>query len=472
MDFVWEGAKIKPLIGVLLVGLLLWFSPVPEGLDIKTWHLFSLFVATILAIIINPLPIGAVAIAALAVCTITKTLTIDQALGSFSSKIVWLILVAFLIARGFIKTGLGSRVAYFFISWLGSSTLGLSYGLIATETLLAPFTPSNTARGAGIIYPVITALTKEYDSRPGDSSRKRIGAYLLKMSYQTNVITSAMFLTATAANPLIASLAAKAGLVVTWTTWAWAAIVPGITNLIILPLAMFVIMPPEVKYTPKAPQLAKEKLREQGALSFGEIMMLLTFALLLTLWIFGPYIGISATAAALAGLAILLSTGVLTLEDVLKEKNAWNTFLWLATLLMMASNLTELGMMDWFGDKVSVMVSSLDWITTLVVIAIFYFYTHYFFASMTAHVTSLYSALLLVAVGAGAPLEMMAMFMAFLSSLCAGITHYGTGTAPVYFGAGYLTIVEWWRAGGIMSVVNILVWGTVGSVWWKIIGLW
>lgn len=472
MDFVWQGAKIKPLIGVLLIGFLIWFCPVPEGLNLQTWHLFSLFVATILAIIVSPLPIGAVAIIALALCAMTKTLTIDQALGSFSSKIVWLILVAFLIARGFIKTGLGSRVAYFFISWLGSSTLGLSYGLIVTEALLAPFTPSNTARGAGIIYPVIMALTKEYDSNPGDNSRKRIGAYLLKMCYQTNVITSAMFLTATAANPLIASIAMKCGIVVTWTTWALAGIVPGIVNLIVLPLAMFVIMPPEIRYTPKAPQLAREKLKEQGSLSFGEIMMLITFSILLTLWIAGPHIGVSATAAALTGLAILLISGVLNLEDVLKEKNAWNTFLWLATLLMMASNLTELGMMDWFGGKVSGMVASLNWITTLVVIALFYFYTHYFFASITAHVTAFYSALLLVAVGAGAPLEMMGMFMAFLSSLCAGITHYGTGTAPVYYGAGYLTIVEWWRAGGIMSIVNIVIWGGVGAIWWKIIGLW
>lgn len=472
MNFVWNGAKIKPLIGVILIGLLLWFCPIPEGLDVKTWHLFSLFVATIVAIIVAPLPIGGIAISALALCTITNTLTIDQALGSFSSKIVWLILVAFLIARGFIKTGLGSRVAYFFISCLGSSTLGLSYGLIVTESILAPLTPSNTARGAGIIYPVISALTKEYNSKPGDKSRKKIGSYLLKMCYQVNIITSAMFLTGTAANPLIASLAAKSGVIITWTTWAWAAIVPGLINLIILPLAMFVIMPPEVKYTPKAPELARAKLKEQGPLSFGEIMMLVTFALLLTLWIAGSYIGISATTTALVGLSILLITGVLTLEDVLKEKGAWNTFLWLATLLMMASNLTEMGMMSWFGKKISVLVSSLDWVTTLIIISIFYFYTHYFFASITAHVTSLYTALLVVAVGSGAPLEVTAIFMAFLSSLCAGITHYGTGTAPVYFGAGYHTIREWWVAGGLMSIVNILTWGIVGSIWWKIIGLW
>ena len=50
------------------------------------------------------------------------------------------------------------------------------------------------------------------------------------------------------------------------------------------------------------------------------------FALLLVLWagipamIFGPALAVNPTTAALIGLAVLLATGVLSWEDVLKHK--------------------------------------------------------------------------------------------------------------------------------------------------------
>lgn len=468
-----DGAKLYPSLVLLILFVVFWFFiPVPVGMTEQGWHLFIIFVLTILGLIIKPLPMGAMAFTAIAVVIMTKTLSLKMTLSSFSSSIVWLIISAFLLARGFIKTGLGSRIAYYFVSILGKSTLGLAYGLTAAEVLFAPLMPSNTARGAGIIYPIISALNEQYQSKPELNTRKKIGSYLIKLLYQINVLTSAMFLTATAGNPLIVSIAMGQNVEITWGTWAVACIVPGLASLIVLPLLLYFIYPPEMKDTPEAPKFAKAELKNLGSLTSGEIIMLIVFAFLLGLWVFGDKYGIDATSAAMIGLSILLISGVLKWDDIISEKRAWNTFIWMAVLIMLSDQLSKMGITGWFGEKLQKSISSFSWTTVFVLVSLFYFYAHYFFASMTAHISAMYGTFLVVAINAGAPPMFIALFLGVGSSLSAGLTHYGTGTAPVYFGTNYVTTAEWWRIGFIVSVVNLLIWGSLGGLWWKILGFW
>jgi len=468
-----DGAKLKPSLVLLFLFIIMWFVlPIPAGVTVQGWHLFIIFILTILGLIIKPLPMGAMAFTAIAVVVATQTMSLKLTLSSFSSNIVWLIMAAFLLARGFIKTGLGSRIAYYFVSVLGKSTLGLAYGLTAAEVLFAPLMPSNTARGAGIIYPIIDALNDEYKSKPELGTSKKIGSYLIKLLYQINVLTSAMFLTATAGNPLIVGIAAGNGVVISWSTWAIACIVPGFVSLIVLPILLYVIYPPEMKDTPDAPKFAKEKLKNLGPLSSGEIIMLCVFAFLLVLWVFGEKIGIDATSAAIFGLTILLISGVLQWEDIITEKRAWNTFMWMAVLIMLSDQLAKMGITGWFGDKLQRFVADFNWVTVFILVSLGYFYAHYFFASMTAHISALYATFLVVAINAGAPPMFIALFLGAGSSLSAGLTHFGTGTAPVYFGTNYVTTAEWWRIGFIVSVVNLIIWGSVGGLWWKLLGYW
>lgn len=475
--FKLDGAKLYPSLTLLILFVLMWFFlPVPKGVSVQGWHLFIIFILTILGLIINPLPMGAIAFCAVSVVVLTKTLTLKLTLTCFSSNIVWLIVSAFLLAKGFIKTGLGSRIAYYFVSILGKSTLGLAYGLTAAEVLFAPLMPSNTARGAGIIYPIIDSLNTEYgskpDANPEKDTRKKIGSYLIKLLYQINVLTSAMFLTATAGNPLIVSIASGQGVEISWGTWAIACIVPGIASLIVLPMLLYVIYPPEMKSTPEAPAFAKAKLKDLGPLSAGEKIMLFVFALLLGLWVFGEPYGIDATTAALFGMAILLISGVLRWDDVISETRAWDTFIWMAVLILLSDQLSKLGVTAFFGEKMQKSVASFSWLTVFLLVGLFYFYVHYFFASMTAHISAMYGTFLVVCMNAGVPAMYIALFMGVGSSLSAGLTHYGTGTAPVYFSTKYVTITEWWRIGFIVSVVNLLIWGFLGGAWWKILGYW
>ena len=463
------GMKLGIAVGL---GAVIWVIPAPDGVTSAAWHLFAIFVATIVGLVLEPLPMGAVALLGIAAATLTRTLSIDEALSGFSNRIMWLVVIAFFLSRGFIKTGLGARIAYSFVNLLGRRTLGLGYSMMATELVLAPVIPSNTARGASVMYPIVRSVAEAFDSRPGDGTERRIGAFLIMSSFQGNLITSAMFLTAMAANPLAAQMAADLGIEITWLGWAVAASVPGLASLLVVPLVLYRISPPEIKETPGAPRMAREKLAAMGRMNRGEWIMLATLALLLLLWIFGRPLNIHSTIAALTGLCLLLITGVLNWEDILSERAAWDTFIWLSTLVMMASQLSELGLVAWYSETIAGLFAGVGWLPAFLALCLIYFYSHYFFAGNTAQISSMYAAFLGAAVSLGAPPLLAALVLAFFSNLSGGMTHYGTGPAPVLYGAGYIPLAGWWRLGAIVSVVNIVIWLGIGSLWWKLLKIW
>jgi DASS family divalent anion:Na+ symporter len=474
--FEWKGAKVLPLIVVCCFFLILWFyTPSTKDavvLSEQGWKLLVIFLSTILSFIIAPLPMGAMAVIAATMCVLTNTIPLNQVLASFGSNIVWLIVSAFLLARGFIKSGLGARIAFYFIKFLGKSTLGLAYGLTLTELIFAPGTPSNTARGGGIVNPIIKGLSLEYSSLPEENTQRKISSFLYKLLYQINVITSAMFLTATAGNPLIVDILATHGIVLSWGVWALACIVPGCVNLIVVPLVLYVVYPPELKYTPEAPEFARKNLEKLGPMDFDQIVMLLVFILLLFLWVLGDLLKVDATTAGLTGLSLLLLTGVLNWKDIQKEEDAWNTFVWMSVLIMLSAKLAQYGVTKWFGFYILSLLSGVGWVYGLVFMGLLYYYAHYFFASMTAHISALYATFFTASLTLGAPTMLTALFLAVSSSLSAGLTYYGTGSGPVYFGSKCVSAKEWFLYGFIISVVNIVVWVVVGCTWWKVLGYW
>jgi divalent anion:Na+ symporter, DASS family len=464
--------RFVPLVIVLLVGSAFWLLPTPEAVTPQGFHLLGIFVATIVGIILKVLPMGAVALMGLSATILTGSLTFEEAFSGFQSSVVWLIVAAFFIARGFTKTGLGSRIAYFFVRSVGQSTLGLGYGLLASELVLSPAIPSNTARTGGVVFPILTSLARSFGSDPALGTAHRMGSFLTAVVFQTTLITSGMFLTAMAANPLIASFAEESGVVLTWGSWALAASVPCLVSLILMPLLVYKIYPPEIKKTPDAKSFAQEKLAEMGRVSPAEWLMIGVFALLLVLWIFGAPLGLKPAASALLGLVLLLLTGVLSWKEVTHEHTAWETLLWFASLIAMATYLSKFGVIEWAGGYIGKAAGGLSWPYALIVLALAYFYIHYFFASVLAHVVALYPVFLAVAIQVGAPPSLAALLFGFLSSLCGGLTHYGSGPAAVLFGSHYVPIGAWWRIGAIVSVLNLLVFGIVGGAWWKLVGLW
>jgi divalent anion:Na+ symporter, DASS family len=466
-----RNQRIVRFAVLVAVGVIIWFMPMPAGIDHKAWQLFAIFVATILGLILQPLPMGAVVLIGMTTTTLTDTLSIGDALNGFSNGTVWLIFVAFLFARAFAKTGLGRRVAYWFIRAFGHKTLGLAYALAASDLVLAPGIPSGAARTGGVLFPIVRSLSSAFGSEPGESAGK-IGRFIHLTTYQAHGINCAMFLTAMAANPMIVELAKKtANVELTWGTWALAAIVPGLLSLVVVTYVIYLIDRPDIRETPQAAQIAREELARMGAVTRDEKVVLGTFALALLLWMTGSMTHIDATVVALLGLGLMLLFGTITWDDVLGERTGWDTLIWFGGLVGLATMLSKLGMFKWFATTVSTEVTGMAWLPALVVIVLLYNYSGYLFASLTAHTVALYVPMLTVAVAVGAPPLFAALLLAFFSSLCVSLTHYAGGPAPVYFGSGYVTLKRWWAIGFLVSVINIVIWLGIGGVYWQMLGL-
>lgn len=468
-----DRSKLIRALIVVATGAILWFLPPFGGLKAEAMHLIAIFAATILGLILQPLPQGGVVILGIAMVAITKTLTIADTMAGFMDATVWLIVMAFLLARGFIKTGLGRRIAFLLVRAFGKSTLGLGYAVTLADVVIAPATPSNTARAGGILFPVIRSLSSSMGSEPGPSARK-VGSFLMFNEFQTTVITSALFLTGVAPNSLIAKLAKDSlKYEITWMGWFWAALVPAVVSLIVLPYVIYRLTDPEIKKTPEAPEIARKELQKMGPMSIAEKAMTAVFLFTLGLWATGQWTEINATAIALAGVGILVAFNVLEWNDVLKESGAWDALVWFGGLVGMAAGLSKLGVIKLLADTLKANLGGVEsWLIGFVLIVLAYKYSHYLIASMTAHATAFYVPLALVGVSLGAPVALVALVLGFMNSLNAAMTHYGTGPAPVYFGAGYLTMSEWWRNGLIVSLINLVIWLGIGGVWWKVIGLW
>jgi DASS family divalent anion:Na+ symporter len=472
--FLKWGAVLASALAVLL-------APLPAGVTPQSWRLLAIFVATIVGSIVRPVAAGAVVLLGVTAVMLANVMPPGEALRGYADPIVWLVLAAFFISRGMIKTGLGRRIALLFVRAIGRRSLGLAYALIGTSTLLASLIPSVGARSGGIIFPIAMSIAETYDSRPGPTAR-RLGAFLSVVLYQSEVIICAMFLTGQASNVLIAKFAKDlTGTDMTYARWAVGAIVPGLLSLAVVPPLVYRLFPPEIKRTPAAAEFAAAELGRMGPTSRGERVMLAVFVLVALLWMapalpainFAPvaYLrGLHYAVVALVGIAVLLVSGVLEWDDVLSERGAWDVFIWYGGLVRMAEALGETGLTKRFAEGAAGYTAGWYWGAALAALLLLYFYAHYGFASITAHATAMYPPFVVVTIAAGAPPALAALSLAYLSNLSASLTHYGTTPAPIWFGAGYVRQKTWWWLGLVASVPNILIWTLVGFAWWKLLG--
>jgi len=451
-------------LSVVLFGLLLWFMPTPSGLETQAWHLFVVFITAIYAVIINAMPIFTSSILALAVVVLTGTLTTKQAYSGFSEDFILLIIVAFLIARGVIKSGLGKRIAFLIIRKFGTSSLKLGYSIVAADMFISPAFPSNTAR-SGVLFPIVNALAADSGSKVSDGSRKKIGAFLMMTSMAGLTLSSTLWLTAMAANPAGAKMAHELGIEISYGSWALSASVPVLILYVLVPWVIFKLYPPELKETPEAPQIAQKALEKMGSVHKNEWIMGATFIGMVILWIMSGSWGLNKTAVAFMGLGVLMLTNIFTLEDLRGEGNALGTLVWFAILYAMSKYLNELGFMGWVGGHISTAVAGYSWPIVYVSLIIGYVLIHYFFVSQTAQMLALFSVFLGVAIKSGVPPELMAYMLLFATNFNAIITPQGSSANVIYTGSGYIEAGEVYKIGGIVTALNTMVFLTIGTAW-------
>lgn len=457
------------LIAVYLI--VVYGVPKPETVKPEGWRLTGVFLATVAGCVLQPIPGGALVLMAVALSALIGGLTLEKALGGYGDPSVWLVMAAFFISRALINTGLARRIALFFVGLFGRSSLGVSYSLALSDLVLATSIPSNGARSGGVVLPIVRSVAELYESSPG-ATANRLGSYLMSSVYQSICITTAMFYTGQASNSLAANIATtQFGISVTPLSWFVAMSVPGLIALLVVPWVVLQLNPPEIVKTPEAREFAHKRLVEMGPFKRGEWILSVTFLVICALWIRFPRTD-QVTITALLGAMFLLMTGVLHWDDVKGEREAWDLFIWYGGLVEMGRALNDYGVTKAFAQTVAQAFSGVGWVGLFAICAVIYFYAHYGFASITAHILSMLAPFVGILVAKGAPPgPVIFTFLAF-SNLSAGLTNYGTTPCPMFFSQGYVPMAKWWQIGFVVSLVNFAVWIPAGWLWWKVLGYW
>jgi len=482
MKFSW---KLGVPSGVAIILALL---PAPAGLPSYAWFYFAIFAGVIAGLIIENLPGAGVGLIGVTIVMVLSqfvlfspeqlakdgfkpaTEAIKWGLSGFSNTTVWLIFAAFMFALGYEKSGLGKRIALQLVKLMGKRTLTLGYAVVIADLIIAPFTPSNTARSGGTIYPVIRNLPELYDSKPDDPSARRMGSYLMWMAISATCITSTLFLTGLAPNPLAVELVRKTSSVdIGWMQWFTAMAPFGILMLLVLPLVGYVLYPPEVKGGPEVPEWAAKELDKQGPMSKREKLLGVLVLVALGLWIFGGKF-IDATTVAIVVVSMMVILRVVTWDDILANKQAWNTLIWFGTLVTLASGLSQVGFVKWVAEVIGGHMTGLSPLLAMVVLTLLFYFIHYMFASVTAHVTAVLPVML--AVGSAIPgidMPQFAMMLCGTLGIMGILTPYATGPSPVYYGSGYLPSGDYWKMGAIFGVIYIAAYLLIGVPWFAMI---
>ena len=463
-DKLWRVAVMAAIVAIA------WFGGTPEGLKPQVWQLFGIYLATIVGLVLKPFPVPITVLLGVATSSILLSNTKDV-LAGYSNTALWLIFAAFALSVAFGKTGLGHRIAYHLVRAFGSTTLRLGFVTAFLDLILSPATPSNTARAAGIVYPINLSIAEAVGSYPGETAKKA-GAYLLQNGYFATKVTSFLFATAMAPNYLALDFITKlTGVSLNWAQWAAAMFVPGFIMLMLMPLIGYMYERPSVKEIDNK-KIAADGLAELGPMKASEKGLIVIALLAITGWILPTFgIKIDATAVAIVAMIATFVCGIISWDDLLKTKAAWNTLIWFGGILGLSSALTKGKFFEWLAKFLEAHMNfGLDPFMMLILISIISVAVRYFFASGTAYISAMLPVFLIVGINAGIDPTLLAFIMIGTNAYGGSVTHYGAAPGPIIFSAGYNNVKDWWTVGLISAVVCLVLNFVIGIPWWKIAG--
>lgn len=442
---------------IVLFTVLLWNSPIPWEIEPKAWQLFVFFIAAILSVLIEAFSIFVAALLAMTLAVLFQVLETDKAFSGFSEGFMLLILSSFLISNGVVNSGLGKRLALILIKKFGHSTLRLGYCIIATDALIGPGIPSNTAR-SGVLYPIVRSLALDTGSKPEEGSRKAAGSYLMMIGITSLALSSSLWLTAMAANPISAGFGAQYGVNMDFAHWILVSSVPTILAMIIIPFILYKTFPPDLRETPEAPLAAAEALKVMGPLSAKERRMAIIFSVMVVLWALANAFNLNLAIITFLGLAAMIVFEVMTIKELQEGGGeALVTFLWFAIMYVLSSALNEMGFMKVIGEKISGQLTGLSWPLVFFILISMYVLIHYLFVSQTAHLLALFGVFLEVGSNAQVPVVLMVYMLAFATNFFSGLTPQASSANVLFAGSGYLTQQEVYKQGLIVTLASFVV---------------
>ena len=443
----------------------LWLSPVPEGIVREAWHLFALFAAAIVSVVIGAFPILTASVLALAAAVLSGTLAPAKAYAGFANATILLIVVAFLVARAVVKCGLGERLGHMVVSVFGRSTLGLGYSIFVVDGVIAPAFPSNTAR-SGVLYPLVLSLAEAAGARPGVEGRERVGRFLMFSGIASLTLSSALWFTAMAGNPLGAEIARGYGLEIGFGSWFVASSVPTLVAMALLPLVLYKVIAPEVTATPEAPRAARRALAELGPLRAHEKVVAATFAVMVALW-----------ASASTRRARLDRRRVSRPRRPARDRRPHARRhregrrrardLHLVRGALHAQRAAQRARLHGLPGRAAGRRARAGCRRPLagVLLVVVYVLLHYLFVSQTAHLLALFGVFLDVGVKLGVPVALLAFLLLFATNFFSAITPQAASANLLFAGSGYLSQGELYRLGGLTTAFNLVIYLVVGIPW-------
>lgn len=462
---------VKFLLSVLLAGIF-FVIPSPPDLKVAGWHLFGIFAATILALVLQPMPEAVILILAITAGGIF-VVPLQELLIGYTDSTLWLIVVAVMISIGLKKSGLAKRVGLLLISKFGTTSLRLGYILSFMDFVLATSTPAAPARGGGIVFPLAEGVIEACNSKPGITSR-RIGSYMTVLLYMVCMITGSIFMTGMGPNLLNVKLAQQMlGIQITWSMWALAAL-PGVMGLIFIPYLIYKVYPPELTNLESVRQEAIQELKVLGKITTSEYLAGSIFLIIFSLWATGSVTHIDATLVSFIGISLMLLCRIIAWKDIAESKEVWSMLMWFGAILGLSMSLSHTGFFSWLTIflKQLLPIQGLGTYTVLVIIAFLATIPHYLFASLVAYVAAFAPLIFSLIAATDVPRYPAFFLVAYLMVISSTLTHYGNGLGPLLFSKGYVDKKTWWLIGLMVTLFFSILYLVVGPVYWKIIGIW
>lgn len=497
----------------VLLGVTIWFGVTPtEELTVTAIHLLAVFASCITALITTSVDISMLVLTGLTLLAVTHSFecvdhatglltecrlcgdsnpltggtfecragkdSFKQSLGGFSSSVVWLIFAAFHLGKAVQVTNLGRRLSLMMIQAFGKHTLGLAYAIVISELILAPFVPSNTARGGGIVLPVVHSIATTLGSTP--DTNPEVGKFLILVGNHANLLSASMYLTGMAANPIVIAKANQLFPEINFgfTTWLQGSILPGLVCAVCIPLiirwslGLDTSRPERGKHAREGDnvvQHAQMELSKMGPVSVKEWQLCLVLISCLGMWVTSSITQIDSTLVALLGIVALLHMGTITWKDVSGNTNAWDTLFWLGGFVTIAEHLSEAGASTFIGHKISSTIQHFD-LPPVPSLAIAYFLTTFMFSSLSAHTVAFVGTFLDAGHVLGAQPMLLTAFISYFGALGGCMTNFSTGMAAMYYAPGYVPRAKWFTVGLQMALFYLVVYFTIGVAWWKCLG--
>ncbi|MDF2569400.1 MAG: anion transporter [Sporomusa sp.] len=462
-------AKITLLLFVAGVFFLV---PVPSGLSSTAWHLFGVFAALILGLILQPYPEPTLLILTMTLASMF-VLPLQDILVGYTDSMLWLTLVAMMIGIGLKNSGLTRRLGLLLINRFGKTTLRIGYILCFIDLLLATSTPASPARTGGLVYPLAEGVI-EAGSAGNIASRRQTGAYFTLLAYMASMLTGSLFMTGMGPNLINVKLAQDVlGISVSWPLWTMAAL-PGLIGFLLTPYLVCKFCPPDTASMAEVRAGAGRELASMGSINKNELTAAGIFLTILILWSTGTITRIDNTLVAFIGISLMLILGVLDWNDLAETKEMWSFLIWFGAILGFSAALTKFGFFSWFAGIIKLLLptAGLEPYTILLLVAALAILPHYFFVSYTGYVVAFSPLIFSFVASTDVPRYPAFFLLAYLMVISCTLTHYGNALGPLLMEKGYNDKKTWWGVGTLITVLHAGLYLTVGVVYWKLIGLW